>query len=702
MRNELQKILILEGLDCAVCAEKIRVRIADIVGVSNVQLDFLSKKLIIELVDSKDVNRIIEEAINIVKKLEPDVKIVEAEESKDNNDNNRNKKIIRIIVSGFLFFIALIVNFNQWIKLSIYILSYLIISYEVLFKAVRNIFKGQVFDENFLMSIASIGAFIIGEYPEAVAVMLFYQIGELFQDIAVNHSKKSINALMKLRPDYANLKVGNDYRKVSPEEVKIGDIVIVKPGEKVPLDGKIIEGSSSLDTSAITGESIPRDLTAGDEVLSGYINCNGMLVIEVQKVFKESAVSKIIDLIQNASSKKAQTENFITKFARFYTPVVVITALFIAVIPTVIIRDAVFSDWLYRALIFLVISCPCALVISIPLGFFGGIGGASKQGILIKGSNYLEALNNAEIIIFDKTGTLTKGVFKVTSVNPYKNFNKEKLIEYAAYAESYSNHPIALSINKFYGKEIDRNKISNYNEISGYGVSIKIDGIDILAGNAKLMDRENIRYSKNQSSGTIVYIVANGEYIGNIVISDEIKEDSIRAIKELKQLHIRKTVMLTGDVRAVGEEIGKTLGIDEIFTELLPSDKVDKLEEISKNLSAKGKLIFIGDGINDAPVLARADIGIAMGGLGSDAAIEASDIVIMNDELSKIPTAILIARRTRKIVWQNIIFALGIKLLFLTLGALGIASMWEAVFADVGVSIIAILNSMRVLKVKKY
>lgn len=723
MESTIKKEIILQGLDCANCAAKIENQVRNLAGVRSATLDFFGKKLIIEADNQDELQRIVKEATAIVNKLEPDVKVITGElKSKPGQkvdevteDSSNKKEIIQLAVGGGLFLLGILLNLPYWGEVAIFSLAYLIVGGEILVRAVKNIFRGQVFDENFLMAIATIGAFAIKEFSEGVAVMLFYQVGELFQSIAVNRSRKSISDLMDIRPDFANLKIGDEERKVSPEEVAIGQIIVVKPGEKVPLDGKILAGTSMLDTSALTGESVPREVEPGDEVLSGFINKNGVLEIQVEKEFGESTVSKILDLVQNASSRKADTENFITKFARYYTPMVVITALAIAVLPPIFLNGATFSDWLYRALVFLVISCPCALVISIPLGFFGGIGGASKKGVLIKGSNYLEALNDVEVVVFDKTGTLTKGVFEVTEIKAEGNLSKEELLEIAAYAESYSNHPIALSILKAYGNEIDKSLILSYDEISGHGTKVTVagekveagslmlmkKGKEVLAGNIKLMKKENISYSDVKSVGTVVHLAVDRQYAGYIVISDEVKEDSARAIEMLKALGVKKTVMLTGDARAVGEKVGKDLGLDEVYTELLPTDKVEKLEAIDKMKSSKGKLIFVGDGINDAPVLARADIGIAMGGLGSDAAIEAADIVIMTDEPSKIADAIKIAKRTNRIVWQNIIFALGIKALFLILGAFGIATMWEAVFADVGVSVIAILNSMRVMRVEK-
>ena len=590
----------------------------------------------------------------------------------------------------------IIIFSNEWINKGIYILSYIIVGYDIVLKAIRNIFRGKVFDENFLMTIATIGAFVIGEYPEAVAVMLFYQIGELFQSYAVDKSRKSIASLMDIRPDYANVKRENQIIKVNPEEVKIGETIIVKPGEKIPLDGKVINGESLIDTSALTGESVPREVKVNDEVLSGCINQNSLLEIEVTKEFGEGTVSKILDLVENASSKKSKSENFITKFARYYTPAVVIIAIILAIVPPFILNNGTFIDWLYRALTFLVVSCPCALVISIPLGFFGGIGGASKIGILVKGSNYLEALSNTEIVVFDKTGTLTKGIFEVQKIETV-DIEKEELLRLAAHAESYSNHPISQSIKKAYGKEINNNIVEKTEEISGRGVIAKVEGKDILIGNNKLMEENQIKYTKCNEIGTILYVSINNKYAGYILISDEVKEDSEKAIKMLKEKYVKQTVMLTGDKKEVGEQVAKKLGIDKVYTELLPDGKVEKVEELMKEKSQKGKLAFVGDGINDAPVLALSDIGIAMGGLGSDSAIEAADIVIMTDEPSKIVNAIKISKKTMRIVKQNIIFAIAIKIAVLILSTLGLSTMWEAVFADVGVSIIAILNSLRAL-----
>lgn len=611
------------------------------------------------------------------------------------------KRLWRIIIGGVLFAAAMITNlYFEWLPLSLFFISFLIVGGDVVLNAVKNIFRGQVFDENFLMSIATIGAFLIGEFPEGVAVMLFYQIGELFQSYAVSQSRKSISSLMDIRPDYANVKRGNELIRVDPDEVQIGDIIVIKAGEKVPLDGKVIEGSSMIDTSALTGESVPRDIEVGSDLLSGCININGVITAEVTKEFGESTVSKILELVENASSKKSNSEQFITRFARYYTPIVVILAATLAIIPPLVISGATFSDWIYRALTFLVVSCPCALVISIPLSFFGGIGGASRKGILIKGSNYLETLAKTEIVVFDKTGTLTKGVFNVQEIHT-EELSKEELLELTAYAESYSNHPISLSLKRAYGKDIDNQRISNVEEISGHGVNAIVDGKNVLAGNSKLMEKMDIAYFKDELIGTVVHVAVDSLYAGYIVIADEIKEDAALAIKLLKEAGMKQTIMLTGDSLSVGTKVATELGLDKVYAELLPADKVEKLEELFLEKSSKGKLAFVGDGINDAPVLARADIGIAMGGLGSDAAIEAADIVIMTDEPSKIVTAIKISKKTLKIAYQNIGFAISIKIIVLILSAFGFASMWAAVFADVGVTIIAILNAFRALNMKE-
>ncbi len=645
------------------------------------------------------------------------------------------KKGIKIIIALILFIFAMAVKFeNVWINNGIFILSYIIVGFEILRKAVRNIFRGKVFDENFLMAIATIGAFAIGEFPEAVAVMLFYQIGELFQSYAVDKSRKSIASLMDIRPDYANAYRNGNLEKVDPDEVQIGETIVIKPGEKVPLDGRIIEGNTTIDTKALTGEALPREVGKGEDILSGCINLNGTIKVEVTKKFGESTVSKILDLVENASSKKSRSENFITKFARYYTPAVVIIAVVLAIVPPLIVEGASFQDWLYRALSFLVVSCPCALVISIPLSFFGGIGGASKMGILVKGSNYLEALANTEIAVFDKTGTLTEGVFEVQKVEVAKNDNQnetkgfvqnnteasislnnemesartytskitqEELLKIAAYAENYSNHPISKSVKKAYGKEIDEKQIINSQELAGRGIEAKIGEQNVLVGNEKLMNEKEIEYTQCNDIGTVLYVAIDGKYAGYILIADKIKDDAKNTIDELKKNNIKQTVMLTGDRKEVGEAVAKEIGIDTVYTELLPDGKVAKVEELLKTKSEKGKLAFVGDGINDAPVLALADIGIAMGGLGADSAIEAADVVIMTDEPSKIIKAIQLSKKTMKIVKENIVFAIAIKIAVLILSVLGISSMWQAVFADVGVSIIAILNALRVLRVKK-
>lgn len=610
-------------------------------------------------------------------------------------------RVIKILIAFILFIFAMSIKFdNVWINNGIFIVSYVIVGFAILKKAIKNIFRGKVFDENFLMSVATLGAFAIGEYPEAVAVMLFYQVGELFQDYAVDKSRKSIASLMDIRPDYANIYTDGDIKKVDPKEVKIGDIIVIKPGEKIPLDGRIIEGNTTIDTKALTGESIPREVTKGDDILSGSINLNGVIKVEVKKEYGESTVSKILDLVENASSKKTKSENFITKFAQYYTPIVVIIAVVLAIVPPLIIQGANFEEWIYRALSFLVVSCPCALVISIPLSFFGGIGGASKMGVLIKGSNYLEALSNLEIAVFDKTGTLTKGVFEVQKVSPTK-MTQEELLKIAAYSENFSNHPISSSIKRAYNKEIDEKQIMNYQELSGFGVEASIEGKRVLVGNEKLMQKENIKFTICQEIGTILYIAVEGEYAGYILIADEIKTDSKKAIEELKKNNVKNIVLLTGDRKKVGESVAKQIGINTVFTELLPDGKVKKVEELLRNKSENGKLAFIGDGINDAPALSLADIGIAMGGLGADSSIEAADIVIMTDEPSKVSKAIKLSKRTMRIVKENTIFAISIKILVLILAAIGVATMWGAVFADVGVSIIAIINALRALNIKK-
>lgn len=613
-------------------------------------------------------------------------------------ENNERIILSRIVLAILLFITAMLFTHSTILKCTVLGMAYLIAGYDIIFKALKNIIKGQVFDENFLMGIATIGAIGIKEYPEAVMVMVLYQIGEYLQDKAVEKSQNSITELMDIRPDYANIEKNGDLTKISPYEVKIGDTIIVKTGEKIPIDGIIIDGTATLDTSALTGESRPKEVKIGDEAISGCINTNGLLKIRVTKEYGQSTVSKILDLVENASSKKTKTENFITKFAKIYTPVVVLAALFLAILPPLIFGSN-FSVWINRALTFLVISCPCALVISVPLGFFAGIGGASKCGILVKGSSYLELLSKPETIVFDKTGTLTQGCFKVVKIVQQEDTTKEELLELTAYAESYSNHPIALSIKKAYDKNIDKNRISEISEIAGNGVRAEINGCSILVGNENLLKNHNISYQKANETGTIVYTAKNSKFLGYIVISDKLKEDAQKAIIELKKLKLQ-TVMLTGDTEESGLTVAKELNIDKAYAQLLPIDKVDKIEDIIEQKTKNKSVIFVGDGINDAPVLTRADVGIAMGGLGSDAAIEAADVVIMDDKPTKVATAIKIAKQTLTIVKENIAFALGIKVLFLILGAFGFVTMWGAVFADVGVTLIAVLNSLRALKIK--
>lgn len=605
--------------------------------------------------------------------------------------------LVRIFISAVLFLAVVLMPLNGIERIAAFIVPYLVIGWDVLWKAIRNIAHGQIFDENFLMALATVGAFGTGEFPEAVAVMLFYQVGEWFQGYAVGRSRQSIAKLMDIRPDYANIEQNGKLVEVDPEEVSIGQTIVIKAGERIPLDGIVLEGKSTVDTAALTGESLPRDVAPGDDVISGCINQNGLLRVRVTKEFGESTVAKILDLVENASAKKAKAENFITKFARYYTPCVVIGAVLLALVPPLIVGG--WTMWIQRALIFLVISCPCALVISVPLSFFGGIGGASKCGILVKGGNYLEVLAKTQTVVFDKTGTLTKGVFSVTAIHP-EQCSEAELLEMAAYAESYSDHPISRSLKEAYAEEIDALRVSQVEEISGRGVHATIDGKRVCVGNDKLMENIGVSWHPCHRVGTTVHVAIDGVYAGHIVISDEIKQDAAKAIRQLKAEGVEKTVMLTGDAKAVGESVAKELGLDEVYTQLLPADKVEKVEQLLNHRQGNGKLAFVGDGINDAPVLSRADLGIAMGAMGSDAAIEAADVVLMDDQPSKIATAIRIAKKTLGIVKQNIVFALAIKGLFLIMGAFGVANMWEAVFADVGVAIIAILNAMRALKVE--
>ena len=612
-----------------------------------------------------------------------------------------NRQLRKIIVSCLLVAISFLLKFDTEMYNNIlYVIAYIIVGYDILLKAVRNIFRGKIFDENFLMTVATVGAFCIGEFPEAVAVMLFYQVGELFQGYAVDKSRKSVASLMDIRPDYANVYREEEIERVDPDEVNIGEIILVKPGEKIPLDGIVVEGESMLNTQALTGEAVPRKVTVNDEVLSGCINNGGILKIKVSKEFGESTVNKILELVENASSRKSKSENFISKFAKYYTPIVVIVAVILAIIPPLIIRDALFSDWLYRALSFLVVSCPCALVISIPLSFFGGIGAASKIGVLIKGSNYLEALASAEFVVCDKTGTLTEGVFKVQKINAI-GCSDEDLLRYAAYAEVFSNHPISLSLKQAYNKEINEKLVTKTQEISGKGVLAKVDGKIVLIGNEKLMREYNIKFQKSEEIGTVVYVAVNDEFAGTILIADKIKEDSYKAVKLFKSINALKVVMLTGDRENISNAVANELNLDEYHAELLPQDKVSWVEKLMTQKSSSGKLIFVGDGINDAPVLALSDIGVAMGGLGSDAAIEAADVVIMTDEPSKLSNSIQVSKKTMRIVRQNIVFAITVKISVLILSAFGFASMWAAVFADVGVSVLAIINALRILRINK-
>ncbi len=739
--------LVLNGLDCANCANKIETKVNKINGVKEATVNFSTTLLIAEIKEESLKDEIINEIKSIVKKLEPDVKVEEklnnkviknttseckgsccstsfengevkkcTEKTKINKNETHNhthsnglsennagvieyiKENIMLIIGTLIYLVALAYNGNNnSVSIILFIASYLVIGGEVILTALKNITNGEIFDENFLMSIATIGAFFIGEYPEAVAVMLFYQIGEVFQGYAVNKSRKSISSLMNIRADYANVLRSNNEVKVSPEDVSLNEVILIKPGERVPLDGVVLSGESFLDTSALTGESVPREIKAGDEILSGEINNSGVLKVRVTKEYGESTVARILELVENASNKKAPTEKFITKFSKIYTPIVVLVAVLVAIIPPIFIKGAVFSEWLYKALSLLVVSCPCALVVSIPLGFFSGIGAASKKGVLVKGGNYLEALKESEIIVFDKTGTLTKGVFKVTSINA-KNISKDELLEITALGEANSNHPIAVSIAEAYGRKINKNEIESYKEVAGHGVEAIIRGKNVLLGNSKLMIKNNIFYDKVNTIGTIVHIAINSEYKGNIIISDEIKENVKEAIVELKNAGIKKTVMLTGDSKEVAEKVANDIGIDEVYSELLPSDKVNKLEEVLSKKVGNGKVLFVGDGINDAPVLARADIGIAMGGVGSDAAIEAADVVLMKDKIESISDAIRISRKTNKILWQNIIFSLFIKVAVMILVVAGLTNMWAAVFADVGVTLLAVLNSMRIIR----
>jgi len=695
--------LALKGLNCPHCAEKIENKIKDLNIVDDASLNFINKSIRISVNEKSSKKAVLKEVKRIVSNIEPDVKVLQKEENgeaEENEDGNFIiKSIVRIILGSAFFAAAIVVKSNMTINIILFVLSYIIFGYDVIIRAVKNLIKGDLFDENFLMSIATIGAFIIGEYPEGAAVMLFYQIGEFFQDLAVERSRKSIKSLMNIKPEFANVIRDNDIIKTSPEDVSINDIIIIKPGEKIPLDGEIIDGNSLIDMSALIGESVPRDFSIGDKVLSGAINQNSVIKVKVEKEYSDSTVSKILDLVENASNKKSKTESFITKFAKIYTPVVVVSAVFLTVIPWLVTGN--FYMWLSRSLVFLVSSCPCALVVSIPLGFFSGIGAASKRGILIKGSNYLQLLNEIDTVVFDKTGTLTKGIFEVSKIevcdNLKQQYDEKDLLKLAYCLERFSNHPVAKCIVSKYlqNNENEQIEIEEFKEIYGYGLVGKLNDKKLIVGNDKLMNKENIKYIKTKDkSGTVVYVSFDSKFIGNIIVSDKIKDDSKIGINQLKLQGIKNTIMLTGDRKEIADEIAKELKIDNVYSELLPQEKVEKIEEIY-NKSENAKIAFVGDGINDAPVLARADVGIAMGAMGSDAAIEAADVVIMNDQISKLSEAVSISKNTIKIVKQNVFFVLAVKFIVISLAAFGYANMWLAVFADVGVALLAILNSMK-------
>lgn len=699
-----KKQYILQGLDCANCAQKIEDQTKKLAYIETATVDFAQCKLSVEYMPQEDIASREDELKCFVEQVDSDITLQTEQENAQYVSNNKDDtnplrgKLMVILLGGLLFAIAQFAFSNDMLQIAFYLLSYLIVGFGVLKSAGKNILRGQIFDENFLMSIATLGAFAIGEYPEAIAVMLFYRIGEYFQSRAVNHSRKSIAALLNLKPQFATLLTEKGEEQVPPEQVAVQSIIVVKPGERVALDGVIIEGDSTVDLSAITGESVPKKVHQGDSVLGGVINGNGVLKMRVTEPYENGTLAKILHLVEHASNKKTKTENFITKFARVYTPVIVGIAVLLAVLPPLLVEGAVFSDWFYRALVFLVISCPCALVISIPLSYFAGIGSLSKNGILVKGSHVLEELTKTGIVVFDKTGTLTKGEFQIQASYANEPFEQERLIELAAYAESYSNHPIAKSIVQSYSGTIDRSKISTYEEKAGHGISLLFEGKPLLVGNEKLMNLFDIAIEPCQELGTIVYVAYDGAFVGWILIGDGLKSDAKDAVEQLRGNGVQKVVMLTGDTARIGGDIAKRLGLDEVYAELLPQDKLRHIESLLDQKSSDVRLAFVGDGINDTPALARADMGIAMGGIGTDAAMEVSDIVIMNDEPSKISTAIQISRLTKKIVWQNIIFALGMKLIFLLLGAFGIATLWEAVFADVGVTILAVLNALRILQ----
>lgn len=697
MDKRNKKEIYLKGLSCANCAVKIEDGTNGIPGVGEASMNFSTRTLMVEIDEGHHPDEVIKDIKTLVRDIEPDVQVIEKNDILDEEDEEEHGDvhIWALAISAILFIIGLIFDFSQWTSFFIFFISYVLVGFPVLSKAAVNITKGNFFDESFLMGIATIGAFAIGQFPEGAAVMLFYQVGELFEDIAVDHSRKSIKSLMNIRPDEANIYLDGDIKRVPAQNVKIGETIVVKPGERVPLDGIVLEGVSMADTSALTGEPVPVEIKAGDEILAGFINQSSVLKIEVNKEFGESTVSKVLDMVQNAGSKKAKTERFMAQFARYYTPSVVGIAAVLAFILPIFAGN--FSNWLYRALIFLVISCPCALVISIPLTVFAGIGAASKKGILIKGGNYLEALDNVSVVVMDKTGTITRGVFEVTEIQPEAGITKEELLYYAAYGEGYSTHPIAESLLKAYGQGIDKEIIKGYKERPGNGIEAIVGEFRVLVGNKRLMDSYGIEVEEVNRPGTIVYIAADEKYVGYILISDIVKDDAKEAICDLKSIGVKDIIMLTGDNDIAARSIAQEIGITQVYAKLLPHQKVERLESIIADKEGEGAVIFVGDGINDAPVLARADIGVAMGGLGSDAAIEAADVVLMTDQISKLVQAMKISRRTKRIMIQNIIFALGVKLIVLVLGAFGVATMWEAVFADVGVTIIAILNAMRVM-----
>lgn len=692
------RTIYLKGLSCADCAERIEREVAQLPGVRSASVRPMAQELTVEADSAENLPAILRQAADIAAKIDPGITVAWSREAGDMAKSE--SRLWYLIIKGFgaaLFAAALLVPSSlAWLPLALYIISYLLIGGEVVWSALKNIARGKVFDENFLMSLATVCAFAIGEYPEAVAVMLFYQIGEIFQNAAVGRSRRSISALRQIRPDTANLVTPDGTMTVPPEMVGVGERILVRPYERVPLDGVVLEGASSLDTSALTGESLPRDVQPGDILLAGSINQSGFITVEVKKEYGESTIARILELVQSAGSKKAPAEQFITRFSRYYTPAVVGAAVLLAVIPPLVIPGTAFADWLNRALVFLVVSCPCALVLSIPLGFFGGIGGASRQGILVKGSSYLEAMSRVDTVVFDKTGTLTEGRFTVTDV-----MGGDDVLRYAAHAEIHSTHPIAQSIRAAYGGSLDEAAVTELEEIPGYGISAVVDGVRVLAGSARLMERENINFTPAHAAGTIVYVALSGRFAGHIVIADRIRRGSAETIRSLKRMGVKNTVMLTGDSHSAAQSVAEELGIDAFYAELLPHQKVEKLEQLRQSRIGKGKLVAVGDGINDAPVLAMADVGIAMGGAGTDAAIEAADIVLMRDEPSRLVSLIRISRKTGRIVLQNILFALGVKGVILLLGAFGVATMWEAVFGDVGVAVLAILNSMRAMRVPK-